>query len=411
MRGTVYIVGAGLAGLSAAVRLTAAGRRVVLYEAAPQAGGRCRSFHDKQLDCLIDNGNHLLLSGNHAARSYLHDLGASDAFEEITPATLPFLDLETNERWRVTPGLAWLLNPRRRVPGTSLGDYLRFGLAFAGDRSVAEIIKRRGAAWRRFWQPLTIAALNTQPDEGAARLLWAVVRETFLKGEAACRPLIAREGLGPALIDPALRFLARHGSEVRLGWRLRGVTRRGPQVHQLLFDQGSLDLGPDDRVVLALPPWNLGELLPERHLPFAPRAIVNAHLRLPKALTYPLPLLGLIGGTAEWLFVRGTVVSLTVSAAEAQLEQPRPDLAQRLWADAAKALGLPAEPQPPLRLLIEKRATFAATPAAERHRPRPAALGGNVTLAGDWTATGLPATIEGAIRSGFAAAKSVLSER
>lgn len=409
---TTHIVGAGLAGLAAAVRLALQGRRVVLYEAAPQAGGRCRSYEDKQLGVTLDNGNHLLLSGNREALSYLAAIGAADSLVGPAETRFPFFDLASGERWTVEPSAGrvpwWLLSGERRIPGSSLSDWLETRhLALAGaETTVAQALRRRGALWRRFWQPLTVAALNTQPEEGSARLLWEVLRRSFLRGAAACRPLIARDSLAASFVEPALATLRRFGAEVRLGWRLRAIERGETRIGALVFDDGRLDLDPADRVVLAVTPWVAGELLPELGLAFEPRPIVNAHIVLPEATRLPaaLPLLGLIGGTAEWLFARGQVVSLTVSAAEALADTPNEVLSERLWADTAKALDLPAEPRPPLRILREKRATFAATPQAAARRPGAATRWANLALAGDYTATDLPSTIEGAIQSGHSAA-------
>jgi hydroxysqualene dehydroxylase len=127
MSGTVHIVGAGLAGLSAAVRLAEAGQPVALYEAAKVAGGRCRTFADPRLGRDVDNGNHLLLSGNASARAYLRLIGAADAMR-TGEAAFPFMDLATGARWRIVLGDGrvpwWIADRRRRVPGTGLPDYL-----------------------------------------------------------------------------------------------------------------------------------------------------------------------------------------------------------------------------------------------------------------------------------------------
>ena len=129
MSGTVHIVGAGLSGLSAAVSLAGAGHRVAVHEAAGQAGGRCRSFHDATLDRRIDNGNHLLLSGNRATHDYLDAIGATDALIGPDRAEFGFVDATTGSRWTVRPGAGpipwWVLLPHRRVPGTRISEYLR----------------------------------------------------------------------------------------------------------------------------------------------------------------------------------------------------------------------------------------------------------------------------------------------
>jgi hypothetical protein len=177
-------------------------------------------------------------------------------------------------------------------------------------------------------------------------------------------------------------------------------------VRSLDFGERQVELGAGDRLILALPPGQTGALLPEIAVPGASHAIVNGHFRLAQPARLPggAPLLGLIGGTAEWLFLRGELVSLTVSAADALADEPSEAIAARLWADSARALNLPAEPRPFCRIVKERRATFAQTPAALARRPGATTPWPNLFLAGDWTATGLPATIEGAIRSGHRAA-------
>ena len=114
----------------------------------------------------------------------------------------------------------------------------------------------------------------------------------------------------------------------------------------------------------------------------------------------------MLGGVAEWLFLRGAVVSVTVSAADALAVRPADEIGARLWQDVARALTLDG-PVPPFRIVKERRATFAQTPSAMHRRPPTETHLANLVLAGDWTATGLPATIESAIRSGHKAAAAV----
>src|SRR5690242_12725892 len=125
----VHVVGAGLAGLAASLRLADAGIAVVLHEAARQAGGRCRSYMDATLGCRIDNGNHLLISGNHAAMAYIRRIGAAETLTGAAETVFPFLDLVTGERWTVRPNAGrvpwWLFVAARRVAGTRPLDYLR----------------------------------------------------------------------------------------------------------------------------------------------------------------------------------------------------------------------------------------------------------------------------------------------
>jgi squalene-associated FAD-dependent desaturase len=409
--GRAYVIGAGLAGLAAALSLSRDGRPVTLIEATRRAGGRCRSFHDETLGCVIDNGNHLVMSGNRAAMAFLDEVGARDRLVGPARAEYPFVDLASGRRWSVRPNRGplpwWVLLPGRGVPGATPLSFLSAWrlLAARPGESVADVLETDGPLYRGLWEPLTVAAINAPAERAAAVLLKAVVQETFLRGGGACRPLIARESLAHSFIDPAVDTLARRGVELRFGMRVQAMDVRGARVNALTVGEETLPLADGDSAILAVPPWDAVALRPGLTVPPAGEPIVNVHFRLPRA---PLGaghvgLTGVIGGTAQWIFVRGDVVSITISAAaeEAQLEAE--EIAARCWRDVQRVLGL-ADPLPPWRVVKEKRATFAQDPDAVASRPDPATVVVNLFLAGDWTDTGLPATIEGAIRSGRRAA-------
>jgi hydroxysqualene dehydroxylase len=420
----VHVIGAGMAGLAAALSLTKAGRTVTLYEAGPAAGGRCRSYFDKELDLRIDNGNHLLLSGNRAAQAYIAEIGATDRFRQAKRAIFPFLDINTGERWAVRPNRGrfpwWMLVRRRRVPNTRLKDYLRMAriLFVKDDRTVAEAMRRGWLYWRLV-EPLAVAALNTGSQVGLARLLAAVMRETLMRGGRACLPLLPKEGLSEALVDPAIATLTARGATVRYNSRIAEMTIEGGRITALRGPDGTNPLKPGEAVVLAVPPSVATELLPKLVAPTAFQAILNIHYRYNAAPVGPLAEAGFIGltsGTAEWVFLKRDHVSVTISAANNLVDEQAAVVAGLVWPNVRDALGLVVEegevgePMPPFRVVKERRATFAATAAQERRRPAArTALAANLALAGDWTATGLPATIEGAIRSGRSAAQVVLS--
>ena len=409
----VHVVGAGLAGLACAIELGREGRRVTLHEAASQAGGRCRSYHDAALGRVIDNGNHLVLSANQATLGYLDEIGAAGSLAGPERAVLPFMDVASGERWRVRPNRGplpwWVFAPSRRVPGTKLRDYLpALSLALARrDETVLDRLDPGGPLYARLIEPLAVAVLNTAPAEASARLLWSVLADTFGRGAAACRPLIARTGLSASFVDPALARLTAAGAGLRFGHRLRGIHFAGARVAALDFGAERIELGADDSVVVAVPPAAAESLIPDLSVPLESRAIVNAHFLVSPAPA-PLgeaPFVGLIGGTAQWLFLRGEVASVTVSTADALAERPNDEIAERLWTDAARALGRAGAPKPATRVINERRATIAQTPAALARRPAAATAWENLWLAGDWTNTGLPATIESAVRSGQRAAR------
>jgi squalene-associated FAD-dependent desaturase len=409
MNGVAHIVGAGLAGLSCAIKLARAGRRVALYEAARMAGGRCRSYYDSTLDLTIDNGNHLLLSGNTAARDYTACIGAAGALVGPEQCVFDFIDMRDGERWRLAPNASrlpwWIFVSSRRVPGTRPADYLGAArlLRAKEGATIGETMDCSGPLYERLWGPVLLSALNTEPREASATLAGAVLRETLAAGGAACRPMVAKDGLGAAFIDPALKKLRELGADVRFGARLRGIHFAGDRANRLHFGEESIDLGEADSLVLAVPPWSTAELIPGLVAPDEFRAILNAHFKIPPPAGAP-PLLGMVGSLSEWLFAFQDRLSVTISGADRLMDESAEDLARRIWAEVAVATGLSSK-LPTYRIVKEKRATFAATPSQQARRPGAKTRWRNLLLAGDWTATGLPATIEGSIRSGYKAAE------
>lgn len=408
----VHIVGAGLAGLAAAAGLAARGVRVTVYEAGPSGGGRARSYFDRELGVVIDNGNHLLLSGNRAAMAYLARIGARDPLAGPSRPIFPFIELPSGRRWTVAPNAGripwWVFAPSRRVPDARLHEYLalRRLMRARPEETVASLLPA-GALADRLLVPLAIAALNTMPAAAAACLLGAVLAETLAAGGAACRPLVAREGLSASFVEPAREFLAAHGGQLRTGARLVAIEAGAGRASLLRFAAGDVTLAPDEAVVVAVPAAVAPTLLPGLTAPDAFEAIVNLHYRITAELPGGAGFVGIIGGTAEWVFARPHVLSVTISAANRLVDRDAEDLARTVWPEAAAAAGL-AMPMPAWRVVKERRATFAATPAQNARRPDPRTALANVVLAGDWTATGLPATIEGAIRSGDRAAALLL---
>src|SRR5271167_4760940 len=230
MQKVAHIVGAGISGLSAAVRLANANFKVRLYEATQQAGGRCRSYFDAATNLTIDNGNHLLLSGNRHALAYARSIGTEAGLVGPPRAQFPFVDLATGQRWQLDLGDSrlplWVLDEARRVPDTGLTDYLALmPLVWASTgKLVGDAIPCKGTLYQRLVQPLLLAALNVDPPEGSAGLAGAVVRETLLAGGQACRPLIAREGLSAVLVEPAIKLLQEKGADIQFGHELRGFS-------------------------------------------------------------------------------------------------------------------------------------------------------------------------------------------
>ena len=412
----VHIVGAGISGLACAVRLASEGHDVILYEGAGHAGGRCRSFHDDHLDCTIDNGNHLLLSGNTGVQDYLALIDAEAELTGPDRAVFPFVDLAFNLKWTVEiddgwwPG--WILDRNRRIPGTGIWDYLKSARLMTASENdvIQDVIDTDTNLFRRFIEPLTVGVLNTPAESGSAALLAKVIRETFIRGARACRPRMAKHGLSQTFVEPALRYLEDRDARFEPNRRLKNISTEGQRAVALAFGDGKQTIDTGDMVVLALPAQAVGKLLPAIDPPSDFHPIVNAHFRVddPPEVPEQAGLIGIVGGTAQWVFFRDNIISVTVSAADELAQQSNDSIADAIWRDLRVAIsGLSKEPPHRHRVIKERRATFSQTPRSIRHRAQCRCGFDNIFLAGDWVDTGLPATIEGSIRSGFDAARMI----
>lgn len=420
----VHIIGGGMAGLAAAVEIAGSGQRVTVYEAGRACGGRARSYEDKRLGCRIDNGNHMLLSANDLVFRYLGLTGALDTVGGPSRPVFPFVDLEKPKQWslELSSGRVpwWLFNKKRRVPGMHLKEALSLQkiLAAGPETTVSECLVP-GELSRRLLDPFSISVVNTPSDVASAALLASVVRLSLAKGGAACLPRYPREGLSESLVDPALEHLKIMKAEVRTGMRLTALETTEGRVSSLSFGDELVEVDRRDAVILAVTAPVAAALLephiPDFQVPNEFESIFNAHYRLE---TSPVPFgdfreagfIGVIGGISEWIYLKKDLISVTVSAASRYADRDPEELGDVIWQEVRQALNphlATILPEQPLtrRMVWEKRATFAATPVQERRRPGARTALSNLALAGDWTATSLPCTIEGAMKSGHEAVR------
>lgn len=407
-----HVIGAGLAGLSAALELARAGAQVHLAEAAPRAGGRCRSYHDPQLGQTIDNGNHFTFSGNQAVGRFLETIGTAQMLEGPEHASFAFHDLAGGNRWTLALNDGrlpfWALSARSRAPGTTLGDHLALArLAFArrDARTIGDVVATDGAFWQRVVEPMMLAVLNCPAAEGSAWLAGRFLRESFLRGGRACRTMVAMPTLDAVFIEPALAWLKLRGTSPRYGSRLRAMSVEDDRVVALDYGDG-MEAVHDAAVVLAVPPWVAGDLLPGLTVPDRFCAILNAHFACPPPFGAP-PITALLGSTSQWVVCHGDRISVTISGADDLIDADRESLARTIWSEICTTLGMSGD-LPRWQIVKEKRATFSATPDQDLLRPMQTTRLRNLFLAGDWVQTGLPATIEGALRSGHNAASLAL---
>ncbi|OIQ86994.1 hypothetical protein GALL_311520 [mine drainage metagenome] len=391
---TVVVIGAGVAGLACALALADHEQDVELHEAAPQAGGRCRSWRDARQGVILDNGSHVLVGGNRHALAYLRRIGSRGG---LAPAPVTLIRADAADGRRRS------LPPYRLLPdlARSLGQLRHPGRASVADRLVGL------EHYRDVWSPLCLAALNTPPAQASARLFGAVLARSLWQGPWAGRLLLPQRGLSEIFVQPALETLSDLGVQIRLGHPLRQVIFRQNRVDALRFDDYDRHLSRHDRVVLALPWHRAATFLP--HLPALPgRAIINGHFLCRDGAGADHGPIGVENGLAQWLFRRCNVVSATISAADSLLDWPAELLARLLWRDIARITGQ-SRPPAAWRIFKERQATLRHDAATNALRPA-SRQGRNLYLAGDWTATGLPCTLESAILSGKTAAKQLIED-
>ncbi|MGO4572269.1 hydroxysqualene dehydroxylase [Microvirga sp. 2TAF3] len=398
MIGRTHIVGAGIAGLSAALSVTEQGGETLIYEAAPQAGGRCRTIHPGD-GFEHDNGTHVIFSANRRTLALLKTVGARDRWIEPEPEGIPIHDARTGRTRQVGLSPWSWLDPAYRPDGLAVSDLASIlRLAFSSsDRPVGAVIGQR-QIMESLIEPLTIAVLNTPVTEASSLRLGQALRRFLRPG--ASRLLVAGQGLSEDMVEPALRVLRSRGATLLKGQRLRSILTNGERVIGLALTDHTVALRAGDQVVLALPPWEVERLLPGLAVPQRFEPILNVHFRM-SGPNHPR-FIGFTGTLAQWALIRASHVSVTVSAAQTAIGRDTEDLAGQIWREIVPGLqdlGLAATAsrQPESRIVKEKRATIRQAAGLLPQPPiRPL---DNLALAGDWLGT-LPATIESAVTAG-----------
>ena len=412
MKRRFFIIGGGLAGLAAAVK-AAETHEVHIFEAATLLGGRCRSFHDDTLGITIDNGNHLILKANEHLFSYLHHINGTARMNYATRARYPFFVKQTASHvtldfgnGRHPLGMAKTLWTMPHGGWHCYRSLMTLWRA-SPQTTVAQCCDSSHPSYDFFWNMLSLAILNGEGDVSSAHSLARVMKKLVLTGGEGMCPVMPRKNLADALIDPAITFLNHHGATIHLQTPITKLeTHKGHVTALLTKNNQRIATRQTDRVIVAVPEYQLARLLPDVSVPSHYNAIANIHF----AFSHDLPpsVMGVVGGYSHWIFVRPSHVSVTISAADDNLLAHMNELITPIWHEVCDALSLSAhESVPPHRCLVEKRATFAQTPMNESLRPPCTTVWHNVFLAGQWIRTGLPATLEGAVRSGhlaFAAA-------
>ena len=432
----VVVLGAGYAGLAAATELILRGHDVTLIEGRALLGGRAHSFVDAKSGLILDNGQHILMGCYHETLGLLRQLGVMDRLYSPPRLAVPFVSEKGRSVLAATaPDPLHLLSAllhygelsaADKFSAASLAIRLRLGQIPYTSESVEAWMRR----WRQtpnliraLWEPLCIAALNEPVATASARLFATVIRRSFLAGAADSTILLSRVGLSELFAPEVRRLLEMCRGAIRLQTPVTGLRFDGTALREIKLGDGS-SLQPE-AVVSALPWHVLRGLLPgESKLARAcgkihDAPIVSLHLWLDRPVLDE-PFVGLLDSPVHWVFSRDHihganpagqevhVITAVVSGARDLVDKTGPELEELTLREMARLLPEARGARVLHRMVYKARsATFAATPETEPLRPEATTEWSNFWLAGDWTNTGLPATIEGAIASGTHAARAV----
>jgi squalene-associated FAD-dependent desaturase len=415
----VAIVGAGWAGLAAAVTLAERGVPVTVYEASRSLGGRARRVSLDGVD--LDNGQHVLIGAYRECLRLMRQVGVDPdgAFLRL-PLELRFAD-GFHLRAPRLPSPFNLAGALVRGKGLPLGEAthaLRFmaslrmkSFRVEPDRTVAELLDehRQSRALRlHVWEPLCVSALNTPVRCASAQVFARVLRDGLTGSREASDFLIARTDLGQVFPEPAADYIRARGGEIRLGEPVRrlALAHGGIRVNEALeFSAAVIACGPQHAGPLLVQLPELADAL-SRINAFAYEPIVTCYLQYPESVALPCPMLGFNGGILQWVFDRGQLgrpkglLAAVISASGPHEELSKEALVSAIDAELRAGLGaLPAARWS--QVITEKRATFSCRPGLARPEgttPLPGLL-----LAGDYVASEYPGTLEAAVRSGVAA--------
>lgn len=431
----IAVVGGGISGLSAAVDLVDAGRRVVLLERRAFLGGRATSFHDRTTGQEIDNCQHVVLGCCTNVLDLLAKLGTRDqiefrrTFHYVEPGGRRHL-LQP----RPLPAPMHFLPGLLRFGAVSFSDRLRIitrflrmmtmgkpSLLLHGRRTMADLLTDQSeSAIRRFWEPILVSAVNEDLDKVAALPCLQVFLQGFLPHRDSAAMGVPRIGLRSLYAEPARRYIEEHGGTVRLRANVTDLRREGDRATAIVLHGG--ETIAIDGAVIAVPPANIGglELAAPTAVPTSFASITGIHLWMDRAVM-DLPHAVLLDSPIQWVFTRDVdhdgaralgarqYLHLVVSASHAFDRMSQGDILALAERELTAAFPAMAEAKVVHATVVkELRATISPTPSIESARPPTKTAVENVALAGDWTDTSWPATLEGSTRSGRLAAAHVL---
>lgn len=438
------VIGAGIAGIAAAIAATEKGYKTTVIESRQYIGGRARSFVDKTTGEIIDNGQHVMMGCYHNMLRIIRTLGTDRLIYRQKALKVLFYDSDGSGDVLDSGKLPGKLGIAAGIMGlrkVSLQSRLRallfaMKLGLSSKQKVGETslqyLKRMNQSdemIHRLWEPLIIATLNARPEEADATLLIEVLKRAFFGGKEASQLVLPRVGLSE-LVEPLMEWIKSHGGEIRLSTSVENLKMNDKGIVSVILDNEEELYA--DIIISTVPAFALRRFANEEVLGAQSFTLLNDLVFSPIVSIYlwfdqdfmEESFCAMLNTTTQWVFNRRRIadseqsqkdkypghISLTISAGNELVTTAPEKVVQQCWEEIKQCF--PKANSASLKewkVIKEKQATFLATPSIESRRPVTITKAKNFYIAGDWTATGLPATLEGAAQSGFEAVRIAVS--
>lgn len=421
------IIGGGISGLTAAAYLSSKQVKVSLFESSPKLGGRTYSFFDEQNKTTLDNGQHILMGCYKDTLAFLDLINAKENLSYQKNLRIEFLkegsaNLALDANKFIYPinllSALMLFNALGKQDKLRLLGFLTV-LPFASKKKLE---KQTVAEWlngtnqskkliKNFWEIICIGALNSGINKASALIFYKILIEIFFKGNFASTIVLPKYGLSESLIDPARNFVERNGGEVVLSGKVELLNLKGNKIFSVMScDQQYTDF---DFVISAIPVYALEKIIDLKNLDienqFEFSTILNINLWIDK-LELKEKFYGFLDSPLHWIFVKDKHFNIVISDANYLADREQDEIYKMVITELSRFFPIIKNDVKAFKIIKEKRATFIPDNRSEKLRPKCETRINNLFLAGDWTDTGLPATIEGAVKSGRIAAEKVLEK-
>ena len=424
MQKKVIVIGGGFAGLTAAAYLAKNKFKVTLLESSPKLGGRAYSFLDKETNSVLDNGQHILMGCYSETLKFLSLIGAKENFHFQKRLEVKFV----KEKFRILPLKSFpfvypinLLIAILRFEAISFSDRMGLLKVFIGlfflssdklsNMNIKEWLETENQSQdvqAAFWRILAVGALNTSIEKASAEIFIDILKQIFLKGNSAATIVLPKYGLSESYCKNAEEYIVKNGGEIILSEPVEKIIISDDNITEMHSSKKVfLDF---DFVISAIPAFAINRIIDDESKIIIPdfkySSILNIHLWL-KENKIPEGFFGLINSPLHWVFNKGSHLNIVISDADELVNKSDEDLIQMVKDEMKKFFLLDPGIISNYKIIKEKRATFIPSNEIIDKRPTQETQIKNLILAGDWVDTGLPSTIESAVKSGRVAAELI----